>query len=179
MGVEKQVILLQVGAEVDQSAFNKAASVVESSAKKIDKSLISVEQTSDATGKKLEATFGNKATKTKIEALVNDIRELSKAYKLGDTSSIDKFEKSVVGLLGKFGKVKQEAIATKKAIEEMFAEDMKISAVKGAVGHYTSGPAGSDKGVGRAQTQQIAGFINALTATGNKLRSFDAKKYAN
>ena len=37
MGVEKQVILLQVGAEVDQSAFTKASAVVEASAKKIDK----------------------------------------------------------------------------------------------------------------------------------------------
>ena len=90
MGVEKQVILLQVGAEVDQAGFNKAVSTADGAAKKIDKSLVSLMETSDNAGKKLIGTFNSKATKKAIEDYINNRAE-SAGSTIIDLLNNDKF----------------------------------------------------------------------------------------
>ena len=186
----KTKILLEVGAGVDQAAFNKAVKTVKDSTKDIDKSLVNLRETSTKTGKQLTASFDKalpQETVTKIQNLIKGIYETFSNPKINSDSNFlakyaDEVAKSFRKVASEISAVVDKTAVAKKNIEDLkkfYADDIKANpkSVGKAVSFY-GGSVTTENQYAMAM-KQISGFMQNLTFTGNKLRSFDAEKYKN
>jgi TP901 family phage tail tape measure protein len=178
-------ILLEVGAGVDEAAFNKVVDLIKKKSKSIAGDLKDLQTVSDGSMKKLQGVFGKDIDVKGLEILKRSLKDLLDGIQEGKTAPKKLFSTFIEGLkdTNRFLEVTaKKATEVKKTLAEVYKQEgdiYKKSIGKAATFYDKSVAKGVEKGglTYSAAERQLAGFVQNLTYTGSKLRSFDAVKY--
>ena len=180
----KTKILLEVGAGVDEKAFKKAVDFIKKQSKSISGDLQDLQIVSEGSMKKLQGLFGKEIRTEGLATLKNSLEALINAFSKGVPVDkiLDSFKSSLKQINSELEVTVKKAKEAKDSLAEVYAKESAIypKSVGKAAKFYDKSVATGVTGGGltySAAERQLAGFVQNLTYTGSKLRSFDATKY--
>ena len=179
----KHTVFLEIGAGVNESQFNKVVSVLDEVNKKVGAGTEKIRVSAEKGGRALEAAIPQKKLE-KLRDLIQSTFSSASGQPFGaaNLGPLKKAFEDVLGISKALKREVQEIVAATS--KDFFAKDAEVYplSVGKAITAYRSSYAGIDKrdipvGAEKAANMQIGSFIGSLTATGSRLRSFNADRY--
>lgn len=180
--IAKTSILLEVGAGVDEAAFKKTVAILKKTAKDISKDLKDLQEVSDGSMKKIQGVFSKGIDAEALKKIQAHIKNTLDAFSKGvDVKSVQSaFKSGLQSIVKDIEEVEKKAVSAAKSVSKMYEAEAKAypKSIGKAATHYEKAIIAPGGLTESAATKQLAGFVQNLAFTANKLRSFDAAKYA-